>query len=160
LYTVPADTVNNTNSFYNGIHRWGTTKWPHDDIENPDNPYPAWYAFSMMSKYLGGGEGTNVYESVGQGGLHINAIRQPNGSWSFLVVNSNASQMEFAIQFSSALGYTLQRHSYDPAKVKCTEVAAIPGVDKTFSIVKNHITDTLPAGAVAIYVTANAPNKY
>ena len=139
------------------MHRWGTTKWPNDDIEAPGTPYPAWYAYSMMSKYLGGGEGTNVYETIGQEGLHINAVRQKNGSWSFLVVNSDASEKEFKIQFSRSLRATLERHIYDPAKVKCTEAAVIPGVDKTFGKVKKNFTDTIPAGAVAVYVSKHKP---
>jgi hypothetical protein len=153
MYTAPADKANNKNSFYNGVHRWGTTKWPNDDIEAPGTPYPAWYAFSMMSKYLGGGEGTNVYETIGQEGLHINAVRQKNGSWSFLVVNSNKSEKEFTIQFSDKLACKLKRHIYDPAKVECTVEASVPGVDKIFKNVKKNLTDTLPAGAVAIYVS-------
>ena len=159
MYTAPADKANNKNSFYNGVHRWGTTKWPNDDIEAPGTPYPAWYAYSMMSKYLGGGEGTNVYKTIGQEGLHINAVRQKNGSWSFLVVNSNKSEKEFTIQFSDKLGCKLKRHIYDPAKVECTVEASVPGVDKIFKNVKKNFTDTLPAGAVAVYVTTRLANQ-
>jgi hypothetical protein len=159
MYTAPADQATNGNSFYNGVHRWGTTKWPHDDLEDPGSPYPAWYAYSMLSRYLGGGEGTNVYETIGQQGLHINAVRQKDGSWSFLVVNSNAIAKDFTIQLSRTLDCTLERHVYDPAKVKPAEDAAIPGIDKKFRKVEDSFTDTLPAGAVAVYVSANFP-KY
>ena len=155
MYPAPANKATNNNSFHNGVHRWGTTRWPHDTLEDPKNPYPAWYAFSMLSKYLGGGKGTKVYESRGQQRLRINAVQQKNGPWSFLVVNSNTVAKKFTIQLSRALGRTLQRHLYDPAKVKPTEAAAIPGVDKTFENVSDTLTDTLPAGAVAIYVGAN-----
>jgi hypothetical protein len=154
MYPSPAHKTTNNNSFHNGVHRWGTTKWPHDTLEDPKNPYPAWYAYSMLSKYLGGGKGTKVYESKGQQGLRINAIQQKNGAWSLLVINSNAAAKRFTIQLSRVLGCTLQRYVYDPAKVKPTEAAAIPGVDKTFENVSDTLTDTLPAGAVAIYVSA------
>lgn len=155
MYPAPAHKTTNNNSFHNGVHRWGTARWPHDKIEDSKSPYPAWYAYSMLSKYLGGGKGTKVYESRGQQGLRINAVQQKNGTWSLLVINSNAAAKRFTIRLSRALGCTLQRHVYDPAKVKPTEAAAIPGVDKTFENVLDTLTDTLPAGAVAIYVSAH-----
>jgi len=52
-YVDPCEKANNSDSFHNGVHRWGLAKWPHDNLSEPQNPYPAWYAFSMMSRYLG-----------------------------------------------------------------------------------------------------------
>ncbi|MCP4313023.1 MAG: hypothetical protein GY790_17325, partial [Bacteroidetes bacterium] len=155
LYTAPAHEATNGNSFYKGVHRWGTVRWPHDDLEDASKPYPAWYAYSMLSRYLGGGEGSKVYESEGQHGLHINAVRQKDGSLSLLVINSNASEKAFRVQLSKSLHCKLERHLYDPARISPGKDAAIPGVDRIFGHVEDEFTDTLPAGAVAVYVSKN-----
>jgi hypothetical protein len=153
LYLAPRSDTNGENSFYNGVHRWGTVKWPHDKLKDPTEPYPAWYAYSMLSKYLGGGKGTKVYQTKGKQGLRINALQQKNGTWSLLVINSTASEKKFSIKLSRKLGCEFERHVYDPVKVKPAEDAMIPGVDKVFEGVLDVLIDSLPAGAVAIYVS-------
>jgi len=154
-YPGPRSTTDGENSFYDGVHRWGTAKFPYDTQENPTEPYPVWYAFSMLSKYLGGGVGTKVYECQGADGIRINAIEQTDGTWRVLVINSNAEAKSFNMQFSRDFGGSLQRHLYDPAKVQVSEAATIPRVDKTFQNVASSLVDTLPAGAVAVYVGVN-----
>ena len=143
----------NNNSFYNGVHRWGTTKWPQDTLKDSNSTYPAWNAFSMLSKYLGGGKGAKVYETEGVKGMNICAVEQEDGTLSLLVVNSNQKAREFRIQLSSAVNCSLERHVYDPAGIETSQAAAIPGVDKTLAGVSDRFTDGLPPGSVAIYPT-------
>jgi len=145
--------VTNNNSFYNGVHRWGTTKWPQDTLKDSKSTYPAWNAFSMPIKYLGGGKGTKVNETEVVKGINICAVEQEDGTLSLLVVNSNQKASEFRIQLSIAINCSLERHVYDPAKIEPSQTAAIPGVDKTLAGVSDKFTDTLPPGSVAIYST-------
>lgn len=84
--------------------------------------------------------------------MHINAIEQSDGSWRFLVINSNAEAKSFDLQFSREIGGSLERHLYDPANVQVSEAAMIPEEDKVFEPVGRKISDRLPAGGVAVYV--------
>lgn len=151
-YPAPLNESDGSNSFVNGVHRWGTAKFPHDQQKNPSEPYPVWYAFSMLSKYLGGGLGSKVYACKGADGIRVNAIEQTDGTWRILVINSNLEAKSFSINFSCDPGESLERHLYDPANVQLSEAATIPGVDKVFEPVGRKISDRLPAGGVAVYV--------
>lgn len=152
-YVAPGTNTTNNDSFVNGVHRWGTCKWPHDTIENPTLPYPHWYAFSLMSKSLGGGKGTKVFKTTGLDDLHIAAVQQPSGDWSVLVVNEAEVSREFSIQFSSRVNKTFYRYLYDPAKIIPTEAAELIGYSTVFSAVEKELRDTIPAKGVAVYST-------
>jgi hypothetical protein len=154
-YPAPLHESDGGNSFVNGVHRWGTAKFPYDTQDDPTEPYPVWYAFSMLSKYLGGGEGTKVYECKGADGIRMNAIEQTDGTWRFLVINSTPEAKSFSISFSRELGGSLERHLYDPANVQVSEAATIPEVDKVFEHAGRKLSDRLPAGGVAVYVGIN-----
>lgn len=90
-----SNTPDNQDGWYNGVHRWGTCYWPHDTITEIDSitqqvipitdttySRPSWYAFSMMSKYLGGRDGTAVYNTTSGGGLYLSAVKRSDGRWS------------------------------------------------------------------------------
>jgi hypothetical protein len=139
-------------SFYNGVQRWGFTKWPHDTIANPTLPYPSWYAFSLMSKYLGGRGGTRVFQTTNDGGVYISAVQQPAGDWSFLVVNTNGYATNIQVNLSQPLNRAMCRYLYDPNQIVPTAGAAIIGADQ-LSNVGTSFTDSLPARGVAIYST-------
>jgi hypothetical protein len=160
-YISTDSTVGNTwdgsDSFYNGIHRWGFAKWPHDTIANPTLPYPSWYAFSLMSKYLGGRAGTQVYQTTNANGTYIAAVKRSSGDWSFLVVNGNASATSIQVALSSPLNHTLYRYLYDPAQIVPTEAADLIAADIRLPNVGASFTDSLPARGVAIYSTIGKP---
>lgn len=140
-------------SFYKGVHRWGLAKWPRDTVEDPTFPYPSWYSFSLMSKYLGGRGGTEVYKTAGDKGIHISAVRRPGGDWSFLIVNSNHEPCEFSVNLSQPLSISLYRYLYDPAVIEPTEEAAMIGFDKNLNNVESTFSDRLPSRGVAVYST-------
>ena len=149
----------NRDSFYKGVHRWGLARWPHDTVENPTLPYPGWYAFSLLSKYLGGGEGTEVFTVTGAEGFVISAVRRPEGDWSILVINANLTAGAFRVNLSRPLDKTLYRYLYDPAVIIPTEEATIIGYDKNMTEVGSSFSDWLPARGVAIYSTIRGEGK-
>jgi len=152
-YVTPLDKNYNKDSFYNGVHRWGLTKWPHDSIANHKNPYPAWYAFSMMSKYLGGRNHTKVYKTNSADSVYVIATRPNNEELSIMVVNASHSAKKIKVEFQQKINATLERHLYNPAKVEITKDATIIGSDKKIKIEKRSFSDKLPSRGVAIYTT-------
>lgn len=151
-YTPPHDKVTNSDAFFNGVHRWGTCKWPHDTIENPRQPYPSWYAFSLMSRYLGGRHGTKVYQTVHGGEVVMSAVQRPGGDWSFLVINLGTSA-SITVKLSRPLRKTLYKYVFDPATIVPTEAAEIIGYSRRIENVGDSFDDELPAKAVAVYST-------
>lgn len=155
-YVSATSTIGNSwsgfDSFHNGVHRWGFTKWPRDTVANPTLPYPAWYAFSMMSKYLGGRGGTKVYQTTNANGVYISAVMQPTGDWSFLIVNGNTNATNIRVNLSSGLNRTLYRYLYNPAQIVPTQGAALLDPDRQINA-GSSFGDSLPSRGVAIYST-------
>jgi len=151
-YVAPLQDLSNGDLFKDGVHRWGVCKWPGDDIEHPTYPNPSWYTYSMMSRYLGGRNGTLTYLTGGD--VVCGAATAPGGEGlSILVVNPTSESQALTIRLSRALNHTLSRHLYDPANIELTEAAEILPVGKVFEHVGQELRDTLPPLGVAIYTT-------
>jgi hypothetical protein len=74
-----------------------------------------------------------------------------------MVVNLNYQNKAVKVDFNSSLGgATLYRHVYNPSVNTTSARADIIGFDKAFTGVTSSLTDTLPAGAVAIYTSVNS----
>jgi len=138
-------------SFFNCVHRWGFAKWPHDNVANPTYPYPAWYAFSLLSKYLPGRNGTKTYHTTSRENVYLSALLTPSGDYSFLIVNGNSSRQNITVNLSQPINKTLYRYLYDPADIQSSEDAHIIESDKKFSTVGSTFSDTIPSQAVVIY---------
>jgi hypothetical protein len=151
-YCVPHDKITNDDAFHDGVHRWGFCKWPRDNVDNPTFPYPGWYAFSLMSRYLGGRNGTKVYQTTGTEQVVICAVRHPDDNWSFLVVNCGKT-VSIRVTLSKALDKPLYRYVYNPARIKPTEAAELIGYSRTIDKAGTGFEDSLPQKAVAIYST-------
>jgi len=145
-YTWPLDTVTNEDSFYNGVHKWGTTNF----LSDSQVPRPSYYAFSLMSKYMGG-PGTQVYSTTNVSDIYISATKQPSGDWSFLVVNGNESEQDITIKLSGVINKKLYRYLYDPATIAPDINATMIGYDKSFHSVSNSFSDRIPSKAVLVY---------
>lgn len=152
-YVDPLEKADGSDSFYNGIHRWGLTKWPHDKIEKPNEPYPSWYAFSMISKYLGGRNGTKVLKTTNGDSLYLVATRPNDKELSIMVVNGSHSLKKIEIKFDEEINLKLLRHLFDPATIKVDGKAELVNSDKEFNNVQSIFGDELPSRAVAIYTT-------
>lgn len=155
-YVQELENYTSDDAFHNGVHRWGTCKWPHDDIENPTEPYPSWYAYSLMSKYLGGEPGTQVLKTVSSENskLYIVGVKHPSGDLSLMVVNDSSDEQEFKIRFNQKLSpKTFNKHEYNPAKLNVTEDAVIPPVVLTKENVEDSFVDNITPYSMAIYTT-------
>jgi len=144
----PNNHTTNMDSFVDGDHRCGFMP----TLRRSKVPYPAYYAFAILCKYLGG-EGTKVFSGSGTNRIHIAMSQRFSGEYSILVVNSDISDADIQINLEAAINRTLYRHLYNPATIQPTEAAVPIGVDATFENVENKLIDTLPAGGVAVYTS-------
>ena len=145
-YPWPLNETTNGDSFENGVHKWGTTEF----LADSQLPYPSYYVFSLISKYMGG-SGTEVYSTTNSSDVYISATKQTSGDWSFLVVNGNEEEQEITVNLSSSINKTLYRYLYDPAQVPLDTDATMIGYDKVIGSVANSFSDSIPAKAVVIY---------
>jgi hypothetical protein len=146
-YTWPLDTTTNNDSFHNGVHQCGSAPF----IPVSTIPHPSYYAFALMSKYMGG-SGTKVYRTTNAGGVYMSAVQLPSGDWSFLVVNGNSSAQDITVNISGAINKKkLYRYLYDPATIVPDAKATMIGYDKTFKRVSTAFSDTIPSKAVVMY---------
>lgn len=143
---------NTSGEFEKGIHMTGT----YPSLNTSATPYAQYYGYSLLSKYLGGGEGTCVFEGTGKKGVYSTMVKQSNGDITVMVINTNISKQAFKIDFKEVLsenGVKLNRHLYDPEKISPNSNADIIEIDKVFTNVSEHLQDILPPGGVALYTT-------
>ncbi len=152
-YVEPLTNADGKDSFYDGVHRWGLTKWPHDKIENPSEPYPAWYAFSMMSRYLGGRNGTKVLKTTNADSLYVVATKPGENDFSVMIVNASHQPQKFEAVFTEEIKTTLRKHLFDPANIRVDEKAEIIEAGKEFKDIQNILEDEIPSRGVAIYTS-------
>lgn len=148
----PGSRTTNKDSFYNGVHRWGLTRSPQDSIESAGDPYPSWYAFSMMSKYLGGRNGTKTLRTVQGDSLFVSAT-QSGKDISVMVVNAGHSSAKFRLNFATPVSRKLNRILYDPAKILMQKKDVMLTSDRQFQASANGLPDKIPPRSVAIYST-------
>lgn len=145
----PDNKCNNTNNFYLGDHRWGIMPV----LKRTEVPYPAYYAFSLISRYLGGGEGTKTYSGEGTDCLHASAVESPDGNVTVLVTNKRRNYADFNIDLGKFSGKTFYRHIYNPLDVFPDDFANIIPVDKKFDNTNDGLADMLPPVSFAVYTT-------
>ncbi len=137
------------NNFHEGDHRWGIMP----KLSRTLVPYPAYYAYTLVARYLGGGEGVKAFEGTTEGSvpnLHLCATQSPNGDICVLVVNKREKEAEFTIDLGSLAGHKFNRRLYNPLTVNPTKEAKLIDIDRTFD---GEISDTIPAGSFAVYTT-------
>lgn len=148
----PGNHHNTGDSFYDGVQRWGLAPWPHDDVPNASVPRPAYTAFGLMSRVLGGGPGYRSLRTEGQPDLHISAIAQPDGHYAFLVVNAAHTEQSFDVLCDLPLHGTLERFTYDPAVILPDPDGRLPAADGSLTI-DGGWSDRIPARGVLLYRT-------
>lgn len=144
----PSNNTTARDCWYEGEHRWGVAP----TLRQSETPYPCYYAFSLLSRYLGG-EGTRVFATQDDGSLRTACVETEEGQLSLLVVNAEAYDTAFTVTFSAPIDRPLYRHLYDAHNVTPTPEAEIIGVDLQPDASGGSFTDTLPRDAVAIYTT-------
>lgn len=148
----PASRVTNKDSFYKGVQRWGLTKSSQDSIANPKDPYPSWYAFSLMSKYLGGRNGSKTFKTKGSDSLYVVATEPSENGISFMVVNAAHTDRKFQLNFTKQINQSVARYLFDPVKITHTANKLMLPFDKRVKI-NTRLSDRIPARGVAVYTT-------
>lgn len=135
-------------AFQDGIHKWGIAPTPRESLI----PYPCYYAFSLLSRYLGG-PGTQVFSTQSQKGLYCAAVKTEKGKYAFLIVHYGSNPIEFQLSLSSSLSRPLYRHLFQSDAVFPDERAAILKSDRTWPKIDGILEDTLPPFSFAVYTT-------
>lgn len=145
---------NNRDSFHDGSHRWGLASFPCDGFEGAGGLYPAWYAYCLLSKAVGGtmdgGKVRSVYTDHMTDALTLYSMAVQQGEdRTFVAVNSDAAPAEFTVDGLPDGVYF--RHTFAP-------FANRPGYGTLDTPVRvrcenGMIHDTLPAGGVVAYST-------
>jgi hypothetical protein len=151
--TSHLQTTTNQDSFYEGVHRWGAWKWPHDTLPDPHCPYPHWYQFSLLSRYLGGRGDTLIIGVEPHPPLVVAATRPQSREYSFLVVNTSYQDQSFILRLSRSLNRPFYRYVYIPADIQPETAGQMIGFNKAYPEVGSSLADSLPPRAVAIYST-------
>lgn len=146
----------NRDSFHDGVHRWGVYTWPRDTIEGAGAPYPAWYAYVLLSKAMGGRlDGGKVRSCATENALtlYTAAVKQDE-EYTVLVVNSDAEAEKVEIRLSQPLDRPVYRHVFAPC-------SATPGYETLSAPTRvacdgGRIVDTLPKSGFAVYSTREA----
>lgn len=145
-------TYSSKDSFYSGVQRWGLVNFPHDKVASPQTPYPAWYAFNLMSRYLGGDTKTKVYQTKSNDGLYI-VSTQSASRLTVMVVNSSHSARKFLVKFASPVNCNFDRYLYDPGKIEVSATNDQIGVSRVVEKVQDSFKDAIPSRGVVIYTT-------
>ena len=149
LYVAPIEKGDGKDGFHLGVHRWGACRWPHDSIEDPAGCYPQWGAVRLLSRYMGGRNGTKSLITEGSPELKVAATAPHGSGLSVLVVNTSASPRKFSLRIDGAAApATLYRHLYDPNHALEPEKPAA---------YRGRVRDTIPARGVAVYTTESVP---
>jgi hypothetical protein len=141
--------ANNTDSFHQGVHRWGLTRWRRDtDVSaNTVIPYPAWYAFKLISNAFAGRENHGKAQSFACDNslwCLTAAVADATG-YTVLAVNYSAEQQPVEIVFDNIVSKIFRQRTYDVRNYDAEpEVTLVQAVDGTLRV-------TLPAGGFAVF---------
>ena len=143
----PNSHINSDDSFFDGDHRCGLMPTLHRSL----TPYKPYYAFGILGRYLGGGEGTKVYAGEVKRGqkLYLTCTQQPDGNVTVVVVNKSGKTADFTVDLGKFTGKKFYRHLYDPKTITATEEANHIPADKEMT----GIFDTLEDYTFAVYTT-------
>lgn len=143
----PNNHANSGDAFHDGDHRWGVMP----TFFRSNTPYPAYYATGLMFRYMGGSEGTKVYEAKGGDPVFGAVTVSVDGKIGVAVINTFGGEREFELNLSESLGgVKLQKRLYDPATITPDEKAKQLPVLAEFTV-DYKLADTLPPYGVAVY---------
>ena len=144
----PNNHTTNQDAFVDGDHRYGVMPVLTRSLV----PHPVYYSTGLVMKFMGGEPGTHIYEGIGTDFLHATLSKMPDGNISVLVINNKSKADDFTVDFGEKLGVKLSRRLYDPATIVPDERAKQIEADKVIEV-DSVLSDTLPAGGVAVYTT-------
>eukprot|EP00054_Salpingoeca_dolichothecata_P020931 m.133315 g.133315 ORF g.133315 m.133315 type:complete len:464 (-) comp23809_c0_seq1:49-1440(-) len=149
-YVFPLEHANGHDSFYDGLHRWGTQPWLPYDV----NVRPSWYSLSLMSRFLRHPNGTmgSVLRSPRAADVALAAVVFESDMTLLAVSTNSSSPATVKVTFNPPLPHStvFYRHLYDPASPP-NDNNIIPS-SATFNVIAQ-LEDLVPAGGVAVYTT-------
>lgn len=152
-YDGEADFNNyNTDSFHNGIHRWGLVTWPHDTVENAGSPYPAWYAFKLISNAFAGrcNHGKARAFRCENSMYVVTAAIEDDSGYTIIAVNYSSEIQPVDIVMDKSETSVLYRRTFEIKALTEQNTSATP---LKINLTNGIINDILPAGGFAIYTT-------
>ena len=163
-YVWPLENATNSDSFDNGLHRWGLSYWLPDSAD----VRPAWYAFTILTRFLRAPAAaaaealaTATVTGVGGGGAVIVAAVAglPGGAApgyrAFLLINEGATQASVAVAVSGGSAEPLRRVSYNPAAPPRNGATLVPPSGSPWPDSLQWLNDTLAPREVAMWVSAS-----
>lgn len=114
-------------------------------------PRPAWYALSLLTRYVGSGK---VYASENAFGVYISAIKRDDGEWTVVVTNYNYLETPIQIKFEKSMGgKNFYRHIYWASSIEPVPGCEMIKADAVAKGVTDGFYDIIPGGSVAVYTT-------
>ncbi len=155
-YPYPLKYITNGDAFVDGLHKWGLFPWLPDSRK----VRPAWFAFTMMSRLMGGGDGVEVYESNGTKNLHIAATGQNGKTLNMMVVNESPNGQDFDISIKGHIKSPLYHYIYDPARIKNRQIPPVLNPTRVQSSNHKKIKDHIPPKGIIIYSHVKLPRHF
>ncbi len=142
----------NRDGFMNGVHHWGVTTFPCDDIDGAGSVYPSYYAYVMLSKALGGkpNEGKVRTVKTYHATTLYSAASVQGEDFSILAVNSNPRKEPVIIE-GLPEGKTLYKHVFDPYSRLPEFGTANKPLKHT--VTNGEVTTVIPDGGFVIFST-------
>lgn len=155
--------VNQTNTygeFIGGVHAVGTAPSfvsnPHKDYAPyaSETPRVTYYGLNLLGKYLSNKKAITYYtQSTTEDGLYTAAIRGDNGKTVVLVVNTQSTAVNVALNFEKQMNMNFYRYAYCPTAVTPSPDATSIAYDTVFQNISQRLDDTLPPQSFALYVS-------
>lgn len=155
--------VNQTNTrggFIGGVHAVGTapsfTPNPHKDYAPyaSEAPRITYYGLNLLGKYLSNKKAITYYtQSTTEDGLYTAAILGDNGKTVVLVVNTQSTAVNVALNFEKQMNMNFYRYAYCPTAVTPSPDATSIAYDTVFQNISQRLDDTLPPQSFALYVS-------
>lgn len=129
-----AHDITNSDSFYHGVHRWGTAYMPGDSVPDSENVRPSWYVISLLSRYLCGYTTAKVLQSTFDAGICGCLTEPAAGYTTALIVNRTGVARSVTVDLTCRPETVFTSYLYDPSAVK---------PQKDYYLIEG---DALPAG--------------
>lgn len=137
-----------TSEFDNGVQICGYLP----SLLESRTPRSAWYACSLLTRYVGSGK---VYSTENGFGVYISAIQRNDGEWTVVVTNYNYLDAPIKIQFEKSMGgKNFYRYLYWASNIEPVPGCEMIEADSTAKGVTEGFYDIIPGGSVAVYTTA------
>lgn len=156
-YVWPLENVTNSDSFQNGLQRWGLQYW----LPDSSGVRPAYCAYTIMTRFLRAPEGASYVSTVPVTGVTPGSVvaaaitgTEASGRPDYraiLIVNEGTTPVNVTIAIESGSPAIMSRYAYDPVNPPTGPGLVGPSASVPGSSAQ--ITDTLPARGMAVWAS-------